>query len=394
MRYRNQTRGAASVVVIGVNNTGMGLIRECLGTEAVLPTQSTPYLNAEQVVQKTRPNVIIMGFDQNFESAVELGPRLSSELPGVQLVAISEQTDPERIRSAMRAGYREYVVLPDDAPLLRQAVHDAAYGSEHGEDLGEVIALIGAKGGSGTTLMTVNLAAALSALHRVCIADFDFSMGDIAAFMDLKPNSSIQDLLSNVHRIDPRMFRGSVSIHPESKVHILSQPTELVYYEESRQEDIVRILGTAAEAYQYVLVDCGSHLDTATMTATSAADRILLMCMPDVVSVKNAWRRLQLLNQQSIEKDVIRLVLNQWEKNAEVSDRDIEKNLKIPIAARIHKDEETCRQAVTYGKLLQEIKKTAPVTQDITAAVSLITEGAEQVEMEEVKGGPFGWLFR
>ena len=43
MRYRNQTRGAASVVVIGVNTHGMGLIRECLGTEAVLPTKSTPY---------------------------------------------------------------------------------------------------------------------------------------------------------------------------------------------------------------------------------------------------------------------------------------------------------------------------------------------------------------
>ena len=63
MRYRNQTRGAASVVVIGVNTQGMGLIRECLGTEAVLPTQSTAYDNAVQIVQKTRPNVVIMGFD-------------------------------------------------------------------------------------------------------------------------------------------------------------------------------------------------------------------------------------------------------------------------------------------------------------------------------------------
>ena len=40
----------------------------------------------------------------------------------------------------MRAGYREYVVLPEDAPLLRQAVHDAAYGPDEPENLGELIA--------------------------------------------------------------------------------------------------------------------------------------------------------------------------------------------------------------------------------------------------------------
>jgi len=390
MRYRNQSQGAASVVVIGVSNDGMGLIRECLGTEAVLPTQSTPYEEAEQVVQKTRPNVIIMGFDIDFNAAVNLGGRLLAESPSVQLVAISEQTDPERIRSAMRAGYREYVVLPEDAPLLRQAVHDAAYGPDDAENLGELIAVIGAKGGVGSTLLSINLAAELSSLFSVCVVDLDFSMGDVASFLDLKPNSSILDLFQNLHRIDARMLRGSVAVHPPSGVHILPQPMELSYYEEPRPEDVVRVLGTTAEAYQYVIVDCGSHIDAATMTTVEAADRILLICSPDVPSVKNAWRRLQLLTQQGIEKDTVRLVLNNWEKTAEVSDADISQNLKIPIAARIHKDP-TCRDAVTYGKLVRDVKRSQAV-EDIAAAASLITEGLEQVESKQSKS-PFGWLF-
>lgn len=391
MRYRNQTQGAASVVVIGVSPEGMGLIRECLGTEAVLPTQSTPHAEAEQVVNKTRPNVIIMGFDTDFNAAIELGARLQAEAPGVQLVAISEQTDPERIRSAMRAGYREYVVLPEDAPLLREAVRGAAYGTDESEDLGELIAVIGAKGGVGTTQLTVNLAAEMSALYSVCVVDLDFSMGDVASYLDLKPNNSILDLFQNLHRIDSRMMRGSVAMHPPSGMHILPQPMELVYMEETRPEDVVRVLGTTAEAYQYVLVDCGCHIDASTMTAVEAADRVLMVCSPDVASVKNTWRRLQLLNQQGIEKDAIRLVLNRWEKNAEVSDADITQNLKVPIAARIHKDP-TCREAVTFGKLIRDVKRSQAV-EDIAAAASLITEGLEQVEARQAKS-PFGWLFR
>ncbi len=393
MRYRNQSHGAASVVVIGVESYGMGLIRECLGTEAVLPTQSTPYRDAAQVVHKTRPNVIIMGFDEDFDAAVELGPRLTAELASVHLVAISERTDPERIRAAMRAGYREYVVLPEDAPLLRQAVHDAAYGTQQNEDLGEVVAVIGSKGGIGTTLLTVNLAAELSAVHQLCVVDMDFSMGDVAALLDLQTNSSIADVMQHLHRLDARMFKGSVTTHPPSKVHILAQPAELVVYEDMRQEDVIRILGTAAEVYQYILVDCGTHLDVATMTTTSAADRILLVCTPDVVSIKNAWRRLQLLRQQAIEMDTVRLVLNQWEKNAEVSDADIEANLKIPIAARIHKDVSACRKAVALGQLLRDTDKRSVIHEDITAAASLISEGAEQVEVKPARTGAFSWLF-
>ena len=101
MRKRRIASGAASVVVVGVDPRGMGLIRECLGTEAVLPTNSTAYEDSPGVVKKTRPNVVIMGFDGDFDEAVRLGPILSGEVRGLHMVAISQRTDPERIRSAM-----------------------------------------------------------------------------------------------------------------------------------------------------------------------------------------------------------------------------------------------------------------------------------------------------
>lgn len=380
------------MVVIGVNPQGMGLIRECLGTEAVLPTQSTSYDSAVQTVQKTRPNVVIMGFDIDFDAAIALGPRLAAELSGLQLIAISERNDNDRIRSAMRVGYREYVVLPDDAPQLRQAVHDAAYGTEQQEDLGEVIAVVGTKGGQGSTLVAANLAAELSALHQVCLIDLDFSMGDVAAFLDLKPSSSILDLMDNLHRLDSRLFKGSVSIHRPSKLQILPQPTELQPYTDLRDEDILRILSVAAETYQYVFVDCSSHIDVATLTATTAADRILMVSTPDVVSVKNAWRRLQMLESQQVEPDTIRLILNQWEKGAEVSDKDIETNLKIPIAARLRSDD-SCQRSVSLGQLVRDVNRRSPFHADIAAAASLITEGAERVDPAPERGA-FGWLFK
>ena len=388
MRKRSFTSGAASVVVIGVDERGMGLIRECLGTEAVLPTHSTPYHEAVSVVSTTRPHVVVMGFDTDFDEAVRLGTVLTQDMSHIQLVAISERTDPERIRSAMRAGYREYVVLPEDGALLRQAVHESAYASEADEDQGEVIAIIGSKGGSGVTLLAINLAAELSPVQRVCVADFDFSMGDVASFLDLRPSSNLQDIMRNLNRLDERMLSGSVAVH-RSKIHVLAQPTELMEFEEVRGDDVLRVLTAAADAYQYVIVDCGCGLDEATITASTVADLILLVCNPNVPSVKNAWRRLQLHDRIGVDRNSVRLVVNRWDKNAGLSLKDIETNLGVPVAVTIANDPIAVPKAVNVGQLIRDYDRKSQTYQDITEAVSLVTERVERVQVSS--GGKRFW---
>lgn len=393
MRRQGVTRGAAQVVVVGVEARGMGLIRECLGTEAVLPAASVGYRQALDVVQSGRPNVVITGFDGDFEEAVRLGPILQAEVPGLQLVAISEQTDPERIRSAMRAGYREYVVLPEDSALLRQAVRESDLGTTASEDQGQLISVVGSKGGVGTTLIACNLAAELSPVQRVCIVDLDFSMGDVAAFLDLQPKSSLQDLMTGLTRLDTRMLSGSVSVH-QSKVHVLAQPTELLADEQVSGEQVLQVLTVVADTYQYAVADCGCRIDDATMTTTAVSDLILLVCNPDVPSVKNAWRRLQLMERQGIDKSVVRLIVNKWRKGMELSLADIEKSLGVPVAATVTYDEETCLASINAGRILRDVDKRSPVVRDISAMVSLATEGVARVESGPAEKKAFGWLFK
>jgi len=388
MRNQRMSRGAASVVVVGVGAHGMGLIRECLGTEAVLPTHSTAYGDAASVVRKTRPNVVIMGFDDDFDEAVRLGSALNNTSGSLHMVAISERTEPERIRAAMRAGYREYVVLPEDGDLLRRAVHESTDALGDDENTGEVVAMVGSKGGAGVSFLAVNLAAELVPVHRACVVDLDFSMGDVAAFLDLQPRSSIHDVLRNLDRLDERMLAGSVLVHP-SRMHVLPQPAELMEIEDVRGEEVLEVLRATARAYQYVLVDCGGRIDEATLTATTVADTVLLVTTPSVVSVKNAWRRLQLMDRLGIERDAIRLVVNKFGSGNGLTQQDIEQNLGIPVAAAITDDRTSCKKAVNAGRLLRDIDQKSPAYRDIASTVDLITDGVERV----VTGGGGGRSF-
>lgn len=394
MRSLGPSAGSANILITGVDSAQMGSIRETLGTEAVLPATSVDYIPAYDIVGRGRTNVVIVGFDEDFEEAVRLGSQITQEFQSVTLIALSSRSDPDRIRAAMRAGYREYVMLPDDADLLRHAVHEALYNAgTDDEDRGEVIAVCSAKGGAGTTSLCINLAAELCPLHRVLVVDLCFSMGDVASFLDLRPKRNIADALRDLERLDERMLAGSVGVHP-SKVHILAQPAEIDEHEEVKGDAILRTLQICAESYQYCLIDCGLALDEASLTTITVADLIFIVCTPDVISVRNAWRRLQLFERIGVEKDRIRLIVNRWDKKAQLSDSDIEKNLGMRIAARVADDPKTMTQATNEGRLVRDVSKRSLASRDYSNMVSLITDHDEFIESEEKeKTGALDWLF-
>lgn len=370
--------GAASAIVVGADNATMGQIREILGTEAALPEGVTPYADALPSVQRSRPDVVIMSFS-DFEQAIRLGTAIQAELPGCHLVAVASRPDSDHIRAAMRAGFREFVVLPDDRELLRKAVHDAAYANPADEDRGKLVVLCGAKGGSGVTLLGVNLAAELAPVHRVVMVDMDFGMGDVAAFLDLTPSTSIVNVIKNIARLDERLLGGSVTVH-QSRVHVLAQPHEPQEQEYEISGDIIlRLLHAATISYEHVLVDVGGRTDEPALTAMTVADLVILVCTPDVPSIRNAWRRLKLLEHIGIERDRVRLVVNRWDRNTTLSRKDIEAPLGIDIAATVANDSKTAISAVNEGRLLREVNKRSPAARDLALMVSLITEGVQKV---------------
>jgi pilus assembly protein CpaE len=370
----------------------MGQIRETIGTEAVLSPVPVQYDDAVTAVRKQKPDLVIVGFDSDPEEAVRLAPLLLTEAgQRLRLVAHSSGADPDRIRAAMRAGYREFVVLPADGELLRQAVHEANWSDDDDDDAGEVIAMWGSKGGVGTTFLALNLAGELSPVHRVCVVDLDFAMGDVAAFLDVQVPSSIADVFRNIARLDERMLAGSVAVH-SSRVHVLGQPIDLETREEPRGDLVMRVLTATARAYQYVITDCGSSLDEASVTAATVADHIVLITTPDIPSVKDTWRRLQFLDKLGLEKERIRLVVNRVDRRgSQISLADIESNLSRKIDATIVEEPKVLR-SIAEGVLLRDLDRKCDGARDIGRMVGFVT--GETVESEPKSESLMSRLFR
>lgn len=391
MRNVQAGRTAAAVVVVGLDRDTLGTVREALSAEAqALPSTPTSFGDAIAVVKRNKPDVVLVGFHEHLDAALNLGDVLHREVPNVVLVAIAASSDAATILSAMRVGYKEFIVMPADVERLRQAVRQAAYSGDQEEDKGLVVSICGAKGGVGATTLMVNLAAELGAIHRVIALDLDFSMGDVAPLMDLNPKDSIADVLPRASTMDERLLTGAVAVH-RTKVHVLGQPGDLNQLGQVNPEDVFSIINAAAKGYQYVLMDIGAHFGEPAELALSVSDMVLLVTTPDVISVRDTFRRIKLLEQYGLEPDRIRLIVNRDHKGAFVSLAHIQASLQMEIAAVVPNDPKVVDQATNQGLLVREVNKKSEVAIAIAKLVALLTE-TDDNESSKAQEEPKGFL--
>jgi pilus assembly protein CpaE len=192
------------------------------------------------------------------------------------------------------------------------------------------------------------------------------------------------------------MLTGSVAVH-RSKVHVLAQPNELEKVDAVNPDDIYMVINASAKGYQYVLIDVGTYVDAGAEMALQVADVIVLVTQPDVISVRDAFRRVKLLERLGIEKERLRLVVNRARKGAFVSEQDIRSNLGLPIAGTIADDPKTVEAAVNEGKLVREVNRRSEIAENISALVAMLTdehveEGDRPPEKDSGGGGFLGRL--
>src|SRR5262249_40904222 len=129
-----------------------------------------------------------------------------------------------------------------------------------------------------------------------------------------------------------------------------------------------------AQAYQWVIFDCGTYPDLAVSLGLSVADLVVLVTTPDVTAVRDAYRRLRALAVTGVEKERVKLVVNRWHKAAYVSRQDIEQNLGTPVAATITDDPRHVEQAVNEGRIIREVNRRCDTARDIANLVAILAE--------------------
>jgi pilus assembly protein CpaE len=272
-----------------------------------------------------------------------------SDKPTVAVLLLVKALDQAVVPDLVQAGVRDCLPEPITAAVLERAVR--RFGTQVEAEVrtgrGQVVAVVGAKGGVGATTIAANTATAI-ARHGAppLLIDLHITGGDLSVFMGMQPRLTVLDALENVHQVDEAFLAGLLG-KSSAGVHLLTSSTR-VNPAPVGTHAIQGLLDFAVRRYQITLVDVPRR-DTAVIEALDRASMILLITTQDLSSVRAAAATAATLRQR-FGSQRIRLVINRFDKRASVTAQDVAMVTREPVVWTVPNDSRVAVDAINSGK--------------------------------------------
>lgn len=217
--------------------------------------------------------------------------------PGTKVIAIGDHNDVALYRDLQTVGITDYLVKPLTRELITKALAPKANGS--GEmargpttlKLGKMVAIIGARGGVGTTTLAANLAWYLAnrQSRRVALVDLDLQHGDCSLLFNVETTPGLRDALANPLRLDPLLLERIMTQHGE-RLFVLGGEEPLQEHVQFAPAAVDTLFSVLRSQFHYVIVDVPRIPIPAYRRAFENADRRVIVVDQTMRSMRDAVR--------------------------------------------------------------------------------------------------------
>jgi pilus assembly protein CpaE len=315
---------------------------------------------------------------------------VSDRAAGASIFVISANRDPQNIIDVMKAGASEYLVEPVAEQNLHNAVEDVRARLANAGKLaqGRLYSFISAKGGVGSTALSVNTAAAfaMSKKSAVALIDMSFQSGDASVLLDIVPQNTIYDICRNIDRLDVAFLRGVMCGHTTG-LSFLAAPQNPEDCEDINSEHIASILNLSSKLYDQILLDCTSmHVNDISVEVFKRSDKVFVVTDMSVPSIRNTVRLCKLIRKFDISADKIEIIINRYIKGGALSLGEIEKSLEKPVYWLVPNDFSDIVSSINRGIPLIKLAPSAPFSRNISMLIQKIQNTLDDHDFRGVRG--------
>ncbi len=321
-----------SKVVIGMADENLvsdlrSLLQEVPGTQVVGVAPDTGTLM--DYALRFEPDLVFLHDVLGPEPAVQVIRDLMSRRPATAVVQVSPERSTTTVIRALEAGARGVVAYPfafedfsvkietalEWAGQMHRVLTGAAAAMQTGR--GKVIAVVGAKGGVGTSTVATHLALDHHLRHPdqgVCVVDLDVEKGDISALLDVRQSVSVADLTKVYQDLSATTVSDAVVMH-ETGIGLLLAPTDVRESEFVTAEALRPVLALLRRDFDLVLVDAGGSVSPAQAAVIELADETLVVTTSDVLSVRALRKRIVAWEALGVRREgELRVLINKVDK--------------------------------------------------------------------------------
>lgn len=336
--------------------------------------QVTTAVNGQEAwhaIQLDVPDVAVLDMNMPALDGIEVCRRIRSDprTRNVSVIFLSAYDQAEIKAAASAVGADDYLLKPFGPGQLLSRVEEILRRREIELELtrrdagrrdqptmhpltgGQIVALTGAKGGVGTSILATNVAVALALDgHRVCLVDFDLEHAVDTMLLGLTPRHSIANLLLHMVTKQYRtvadlsgvtapelqwgVLREHLLVHA-SGVAVLPGPISAAHAELVTGDHARLMLRLLQSHFDHVIVDLATGFREVNLDSFDLCDRLLVVMTPDHGAVRLLRSAVSVMEQVHIPHEKLEVVVNQPQPFAMLSPADLKREVGLRIIGSI-----------------------------------------------------------
>lgn len=248
------------------------------------------------LASQASPNLIIIDTTAAASALLRGLDRLAQIVDeGTKVVIIGAANDIGLYRELMRRGVSEYMIAPIQPLQLIQSI-SALYVNPDKPFVGRIAAVLGAKGGVGSSTLAHNLAWCISERYGAnsTLMDLDLPFGTVGLDFNQDQTQGVAEALLTPERVD-EVFLDRLLTRQTDRLTLFTAPATLEREFELDATAYETVIDRVRRAVPFVLLDL-PHVWTSWMRQTIlGADDIVLISTPDLAGLRNCKNLLDLV---------------------------------------------------------------------------------------------------
>ncbi len=303
------------------------------------------------------PNVIILEVESRANILTGLDQLASVCDAGTRVVVIGRVNDVALYRELVRRGVSDYLIAPVTALDVVRSICNL-FSAPEAKSVGRIIAIVGAKGGVGSSTIAHNVAWAIArdlALDSV-VADLDLAFGTAGLDYNQDPAQGIADAVFSPDRVDTAFVDRLLSKCTDH-LSLLAAPATLDRVYDFGDDAFDAVFDTLRASMPCIVLDVPHQWSGWTKRALIGADDILIVAAPDLASLRNTKNIFDLLKAARPNDRAPLYCLNQVgvPKRPEIAGTEFAKAIESQPIATIPFEPQLFGSAANNGQMIAEI---------------------------------------
>ncbi|MEM5518006.1 hypothetical protein WNY37_13695 [Henriciella sp. AS95] len=352
---------------------------------SVSPTIHTDAVAAYEAAASDHNAVIVLENDGSYD-LVELLTRVSGTNPSMPGIVVGKNIPVLAVKHIITLGRWDMLDAPVEHEPLRDALQQICRREDANSDsaAGKCWTVTGSVGGSGATLVAVELAYQFSRReknNKVCLVDLNFFDGACASYLNCPSNLNQAALTQPADRIDDALLQAFITRH-KNGIHLLSAGRSSRMWNSIKPESILKVLEVACNSYDMVIIDMPRWPTPWSNAVVMGSDEVLILSELTVPALHAARHRAEELEDGTDGLANPLIILNRMTKKVfgnAVTVSQAEEAIGRHVFASVSSDWEAALSSVNFGQAVGQTKPGNKISKDVAEIITRLEEGAETV---------------